>query len=119
MSDEKKYGGINAFQWFLSNLKIIFSEKGHTHTIDSALSSTSTNPVQNKVIDAEFDAVSTAMGILEAEIDKKSDTNHKHLLEDITDFATTINNIELITVDDIDTICGTTIQVANASEVTF
>ena len=28
-------------------------------------------------------------------------------------------NMELITVDDIDTICGTTIQVATASEVTF
>lgn len=78
MSDEKKYGGINAFQWFLSNIKTIFSEKGHTHTIDSAFSSTSTNPVQNKVIDAEFDAISTAMGILEAEIDKKSDAGHNH-----------------------------------------
>ena len=30
-----------------------------------------------------------------------------------------IDNLELITVEDIDTICGTTIQVATASEVTF
>lgn len=30
-----------------------------------------------------------------------------------------IDNMELITVNDIDAICGTTIQVATASEVTF
>jgi hypothetical protein len=32
---------------------------------------------------------------------------------------TEIDNLELITVADIDAICGTTIQVASASEVTF
>jgi hypothetical protein len=32
---------------------------------------------------------------------------------------TEIDNLELITVDDIDVICGATIQVATASEVTF
>lgn len=32
------------------------SDKGHTHTVDSALSATSTNPVQNKVVNSALDA---------------------------------------------------------------
>jgi hypothetical protein len=38
-------------------------------TVDSELNSESTNPVQNKVIDAEFEAMSKAMLALEAELD--------------------------------------------------
>lgn len=76
--NENKYAGLEALGQFLTNLHGVFAPKNHSHTVDSAMSSTSTNPVQNKVIDAEFDAVSTAMGILEAEIDKKSDAGHNH-----------------------------------------
>ena len=47
-------------------------------TVDSELSSTSTNPVQNKVLDAKFNAVSEAMNALETVIDGKSDANHNH-----------------------------------------
>lgn len=46
--------------------------------VDTALSSTSTNPVQNKVIDAEFDAMSDAMGALELAIDSKANSSHSH-----------------------------------------
>lgn len=71
---------------FLKGLFGKFSEIGHKHTtsditdyvVDSSLSSTSTNPIQNKVINAEFDAVSEAMGALELSIDSKADASHNH-----------------------------------------
>lgn len=46
--------------------------------IDDALSPDSTNPVQNKVIDSEFEAVSTAMNALDSAIDNKADKVHNH-----------------------------------------
>ena len=53
----------------------------HKHTlsdisdyeIDSQLSKDSTNPVQNKVLDAEFEAIATSMNALESAIDEKAD----------------------------------------------
>lgn len=85
----KKYVSLSKLQTFLDNLKDTFALLSHKHTmsditdykaitVDSALSSTSTNPVQNKVIDAEFDAISTAMGALDLAIDGKSDSGHTH-----------------------------------------
>lgn len=84
MSNEtKKYAGLDALQTFLEGCKTLFASITHKHTIsditdykvDTALSSTSTNPIQNKVINAEFDAISEAMGTLEAAIDDKLDTS--------------------------------------------
>jgi hypothetical protein len=46
--------------------------------VDTELSSTSTNPVQNKVINEEFNAVSDGMGALELAIDGKADAEHNH-----------------------------------------
>lgn len=46
--------------------------------VDSSLSSTSTNPVQNKVIDAEFEAISKALNVYDAALDNKADINHNH-----------------------------------------
>ena len=74
---QKKYVSLSKLITFLDNLKNIFSPLEHTHVIsevtdfvvDSELSSTSTNPVQNKVIDAEFNAIGDAMGALELAID--------------------------------------------------
>jgi len=85
----KKYVSLSKLSNFLDNLKGTFALLSHKHTmsditdykaitVDSTLSSTSTNPVQNKVIDAEFDAISTAMGALETAIDGKSDSGHTH-----------------------------------------
>lgn len=73
----KKYVSLSKLSTFLENLKDTFSGVAHTHTtsditdyiIDDELSSDSTNPVQNKVIDAEFNAMSDAMGALEYAID--------------------------------------------------
>ena len=78
---EKKYVSLTKLSSFLTNLKKIFAPLNHTHdlkdipsfTIDSELSSTSTNPVQNKVIDAEFEAIAQALEVYEDAFD-----NHKH-----------------------------------------
>ena len=82
----KKYVNLNNLSTFLSSLRQTFSEVGHKHnisdisdyTVDSSLSSSSSNPVQNKVIDAEFEAVSNAMGALDLAIDGKADIGHDH-----------------------------------------
>ena len=95
----KKYVSLNKLSSFLDNLKTVFAFKAHTHstsdisdyTIDSALSSTSTNPVQNKVIDAEFDAIADGMSALELAIDGKADATHNHAISDVTDLQTTLD----------------------------
>lgn len=82
----KKYVSLSKLQTFLENLKTTFASLSHKHTtadltdykVDTALSPTSTNPVQNKVLDAEFDAISQAMGVLEEAIDGKADSSHNH-----------------------------------------
>lgn len=82
----KKYVSLSKLSTFLDNLRNKFAAISHKHTIsditdytvDSALSSASTNPVQNKVIDAEFDAMVEAMGALESAIDGKASTSHNH-----------------------------------------
>lgn len=82
----KKYINLDNLSTFLTSLRETFSVLGHKHdisditgyTVDAELSSTSVNPVQNKVIDAEFESVSQAMGALETAIDGKSDSTHNH-----------------------------------------
>ena len=64
---QKKYASLTTLQTFLDNLKTTFASITHKHklsdiedyTVDDALSSTSTNPVQNSVLNAEFEAVKT------------------------------------------------------------
>ena len=80
---QKKYISLSKLSIFLDNLNNKFASLHHNHTInditdlavDSELSSTSVNPVQNKVIDAEFEAISVAMDVLEKAIDEKVDAN--------------------------------------------
>lgn len=65
----KKYVGLKNLTTFLNNLKNTFATLTHKHkleditdyTVDSELSSTSINPVQNKVINAEFDAIGESL----------------------------------------------------------
>ena len=86
MANNKKYISLNRLSDFLDNLKNTFAALSHKHKlsditdykVDTALSSTSTNPVQNKVLDAEFNAISNAMGALELVIDTKADSTHNH-----------------------------------------
>lgn len=83
---QKKYVSLTRLENFLDNIRAKFAFKEHQHTlsdvtdytVDNALSSTSTNPVQNKVVNAEFDAIADAMGALDLAIDGKSDSSHKH-----------------------------------------
>lgn len=76
----KKYVSLSKLSTFLDKLKTTFAALSHTHnlsdltdyTVDAALSSTSTNPVQNKVLNEEFDAISEAMNALESAIDSNA-----------------------------------------------
>lgn len=82
----KKYINLNNLSTFLTVLRETFAEIGHKHSIsdvtdyvvDTELSATSNNPVQNNVINTEFEAVATAMNALEDAIDGKSDSTHTH-----------------------------------------
>jgi hypothetical protein len=78
---QKKYASLQTLQTFLTNLRSIFAERSHEHNIndiadyvvDEELSAISTNPVQNKIIDAEFEAVATALNALDIVIGNKTD----------------------------------------------
>lgn len=60
--------------------------------------------------------IPTSKAVLDA-LASKSDVGHNH--NDIYYTKSEINNLELITVSDIDTICGSTIEIASDSGVTF
>lgn len=119
----KKYVSLSRLSDFLDNLKATFSAISHNHTlsdvtdyvVDTELSSTSTNPVQNKVLDNEFDAIANSMGAIEIAIDGKADSSHNH--DDSYYTIEQIDSMEFVTVEDIDAICGTTIALAR--EVAF
>lgn len=74
--------------------------------IDTTLSTTSTNPVQNKVITTEINNLNTLVGdtsvadqITEA-IKNKADTTHKHTVSDVTDLTATaaeLNKLDGVT----------------------
>lgn len=120
---QKKYVSLSRLSTFLDNLKTTFSSLGHKHklsditdyTIDSTLSSTSTNPVQNNVIKASLDE----------KVSNTRTVNGKALSTDImlsasdvdTYTKTEIDSMEFITTSDIDEICGSSI--VNANEVSF
>ena len=137
-----KYISPSKLSIFLENLKNVFSPLAHTHKlteitdyiVDSELSSTSTNPVANKAINDEFDAIGDAMGALELAIDgkadkayvdeemaaaieeAKTDSSNKDAVilaevqSNLSNYYTKaeIDAIELITIADIDSICGVT-----------
>ena len=65
-------------------------------TIDSDLSATSTNPVQNKIVKSAIDGLSTLIGDssvseqISAAIVGKADSEHTHTVSEITDFPTSM-----------------------------
>lgn len=85
-NNSKKYISLTRLSEFLDKIKEKYAQIGHKHTVsditdyavDAELSSTSNNPVANKVIDAEFEAVASAMGALDLAIDGKADASHSH-----------------------------------------
>ena len=85
-NNNKKYVSLTRLSTFLDNIKARYALIGHKHTVkditdyvvDSELKSNSTNPVQNKVLNEEFNAVADALGALELAVDGKSDSTHNH-----------------------------------------
>lgn len=82
MSNEtKKFAGLGTLQAFLDGCKTLFASITHKHTmsditdytVDSELSSESTNPVQNATVNAAFDATKSE---LREEIANKADASN-------------------------------------------
>lgn len=98
-NDSKKYISLTRLSNFLDNIKEKYSQIGHKHTItdltdyaiDTSLSPTSTNPVQNKILDAEFEEIAVSMRALGLALDGKSDASHNH--DDVYYTKTEIDNI--------------------------
>lgn len=115
-NEEKRYAGLESLRKFLENCKTTFAAITHTHTksdiedlvIDTEISATSENPVQNKVISAKISLINDALS-------DKANAEHNH--DGVYYTKTEIDDMEFVTVEDIDTICGATIQSAN--NVTF
>lgn len=97
---QKKYVSLSKLSVFLDNLSKKFAALSHKHTIsditdyevDLQLSSSSFNPVANKTLNDEFDAISTAMSALELSIDNKANTSHTHTIDNITSLQSVLNN---------------------------
>lgn len=91
---QNKYVSPSKLSIFLENLKSIFSPIVHNHkvseltdyVVDTELSATSTNSVQNKVINDEFEAISTAMNALDLAIDGKM--NSSDVVDNLTTTST-------------------------------
>ena len=87
-NNQNKYVGLDALKAFLDNIKTKFSELGHKHTIsdltdytvDSELTSSSTNPVANKAVN---DGINLLYETMFSITDEKADINHTHTKEDI------------------------------------
>lgn len=95
----KKYISLSKLSKFLDNLKETFAPLFHKHTIsditdftiDKELSSTSTNPVQNKVINDELEAISEAFAVYESALDDKADESHNHIISDVTNLQSVLD----------------------------
>lgn len=78
-------------------------------TVDSALSSTSTNPVQNKAVNTAITNLKTLVGDtavatqISNAVASKADTNHTHDNRYYTE--TEVDNYQLITTSEVDAIC--------------
>lgn len=91
---QKKYVSLSRLGTFLENLTTKFASLVHSHSIsditdyvvDTELSETSTNTVQNKVLNAEFDAIGDSMGALELAIDSKVDKTN--IVDNLTTTST-------------------------------
>lgn len=122
-NNSKKYVSLTRLSNFLDNLSNKFAALSHKHTIseltdytiDTALSPTSNNPVANSALDAEFEAISTAMGALEQAIDEHT---HENATESSSGFMTAemvtkLNSID----DDINNAINSSIATVNEVEI--
>ena len=75
----KKYAGLDALRTFLDNLKNTFAALNHAHkisdltdyTVDKTLSTTSTNPLQNKVVTEKINSANSNITSINSALDKK------------------------------------------------
>lgn len=123
MSDKTKFVGTEALIRLIAQIKSSFASLVHKHklediedyVVDSTLSSTSTNPVQNKILNEQFvtinDTLNSQADVIANKIDNTTLNNYYTKTE--------VDNLELITVNEIDTICGNSIKIASAEGVTF
>ena len=96
-----KYITPRRLQTFLNNLKNVFAVLGHKHTmldltdytVDSSLSPTSVNPVQNRVLDAEFEAISEALNVYDAALDDKANISHTHEISDVNNLQVSLDEL--------------------------
>lgn len=102
---QKKYASLSTLQAFLDNLKNTFAPKSHGHkvsdltdyVVDTELSSTSNNPIANSAVDAEFEAVSQAIGAMDLAVDDLSNTvsiNHNESIIGLSVDGTTVTYIK-------------------------
>lgn len=99
MSNNKKYVSLSRLQTFLENLSNKFAALSHKHKmsditdykVDTALSSTSNNPIANSAVDAEFEAIATAMNALDLAIDGKANAIHSHAISEVTNLQTSLD----------------------------
>lgn len=107
-NNTKKYASLESLQIFKENSDILYATQesvdnlsanvankleASDYVVDNALSPTSTNPVQNKVLDAEFEAMSVAMNVLKQSVDEKANASHIHSIGDVTNLQSTIDEI--------------------------
>lgn len=74
----KKYLGSDGLIRLVANIIAKLNTKAdanHTHAVDSALSTTSTNPVQNKVIKTQLDALDNSIDSINTNLDNKMNKN--------------------------------------------
>lgn len=77
------------------NFKSLFATLSHKHeisdltdyTVDSALSSTSTNPIQNKVVNEGFSLVANSLTSMQNSIKGKADKEHEHTNYALTSYV--------------------------------
>lgn len=70
----KKYLGSDGLIRLVANIIAKLNTKAdanHTHAVDSALSTTSTNPVQNKVVKTQLDALDSSIDSINTNLDNK------------------------------------------------
>jgi hypothetical protein len=107
MANENKYAGLEAMQVFLENLKKLFATKSDLENakvaVDTELSLSSSNPVANSVLNAEFEAIESSINDINIAMETKAGSVHDH--NDLYYTIEQIDEFEFITTDSIDTIC--------------
>lgn len=92
---QRKYVSIPKLSVFLNNLKNLFAPISHRHTlseisdykVDSTLSSTSSNPVENKTIKSEFDLITNKIDTNLSTAKTYTDSKSNSVLNDAKDYT--------------------------------